>query len=249
GRVAWRNTYGDGGNYTNSRFSARQTADGGCLARWTRSFGAGNEDVCLLKLYPNGDVDWQRNYGAKGNDEACAILQTADGGYIVAGWTNKIIGALNHDLWVLKLKPNGDIDWQNTYGGNSSDQASAICQTADGGYAVAGWSYSFGNGNRDLWVLKLHPNGDVGWQKTCGASSSDQNHDIWQAADGGIVVTSYTLLRYQYDIRVLKLKPDGAVDREKNYCGTYRGTSEQAYSIQPLSDGGYIMAGCTNQSA
>jgi hypothetical protein len=95
-------------------------------------------------------------------------------------------------FWVLKLDRNGDVQWQKTYGGPSEDKASSIQQTSDGGYIVAGTTYSFAAGYTDIWVLKLDRNGNVQWQKTYGGPSWDKASSIQQTSDGGYIVAGST---------------------------------------------------------
>src|SRR3989338_11074850 len=80
---------------------------------------------------------WAATYGGEDWDVAESVQQTREGGYIVAGST-KSFGAGKDDVWVLKLGPDGTIEWQKTYGGTSSDWANSVQQTSDGGYIVAG---------------------------------------------------------------------------------------------------------------
>src|SRR5207249_46394 len=143
--------------------------------------------------------EWQKCYGGSGDDTAKSIVQTSDGGYIVAGTTNSddkdVIG--NHgraDYWVVKLKSNGAIDWQKTYGGSNDDFAKSIMQTKDGGYIVAGYTLSndkdvSGNhGLKDYWVLKLKSSGTIDWQKTYGGSKDDFAYCIIETKDSGYIV-------------------------------------------------------------
>jgi cyclophilin family peptidyl-prolyl cis-trans isomerase len=92
---------------------------------------------------------------------AYSVQQTSDSGYILAG-KSASFGNILGDMWVLKLKSNGDIDWQKSYEGNNSNSANFILQTQDGGYILAGETSSFGAGNADMWVLKTDKNGNVG---------------------------------------------------------------------------------------
>jgi uncharacterized repeat protein (TIGR02543 family) len=166
----WAKTYG-GPNWDGAS-SIQQTADGGYIvAGWTESFGAGNGDFWVLKLDQNGDIQWQKIYGGPSADVAFSIQQTADGGYIVAGVTTSF-GAGFYDLWVLKLGPNGDVQWQKTYGGPNWDRAYSIQQTSDAGYIVAGRTTSFGAGTYDIWVLKLDANGDIVGCNLIGTSNA-----------------------------------------------------------------------------
>jgi len=109
---------------------------------------------------PSTSICWEKTYGGSLNDEARSIQQTRDGGYIVAGYT-KSKGAGGYDFWVLKLDENGEIIWDKTYGGSRTDEAFSIQQTRDGGYIVAGYTWSKGAGGYDFWVLKLDENGNI----------------------------------------------------------------------------------------
>jgi hypothetical protein len=159
GNVQWQKTYG--GSNEDAAFAIAPTSDGGyVVAGWTGSFGAGSHDVWVLKLDGSGNVQWQKTYGGSNDDGATGIVPTSDGGYVVAGWTGSF-GAGGDDVWVLKLDGQGNVQWQKTYGGSNDDGARAIAPTSDGGYVVAGWTWSFGTGAHDVWVLKLEADGTV----------------------------------------------------------------------------------------
>jgi len=163
----WIKTYG-GTNWDQAN-SIQQTSDGYVVAGYTFSFGAGDADAWVLKLDGDGNVQWQKTYGRSSVDEAWSIQQTSDGGYIVASYTHTF-GAGIWDAWVLKLDGDGNVQWQKTYGGTNCDYAESIQQTLDGGYIVAGGTYSFGVGG-NAWVLKLDGDGNVQWQKTYGGTN------------------------------------------------------------------------------
>jgi len=98
---------------------------------------------------------WDRTFGSNGYDEAYSIVQTKDGGYVVAGYTEPRVD--DKDVWVIKLDKNGDKVWDRTFGGNGDDVAESIVQTKDGGYIVAGYTWSKGAGKADAWIIKLVP--------------------------------------------------------------------------------------------
>ena len=236
----WAATYG--GADVDWAYSIQQTTDGGYIvAGVTLSFGAGETDAWVLKLRPDGTVEWQKAYGGIENDWAHAIQQTLDGGYIVAGeiWS---FGAGASDIWTLKLRVDGTVEWQKTYGGGDWDKASSIQQTSDGGYIVAGETKSFGAGDYDSWVLKLRPDGTIDWQKTYGGGGLDTAHSIQQTSDGGYIVAGWTISfgAGDYDVWILKLTPDGTVEWQKTY-GSVEG--DIATSIQQTIDGGYLVVG------
>jgi uncharacterized delta-60 repeat protein len=190
------------------------------------------------------NAQWARTYGGSDDDSPRSIQQTSDGGYIVAGSTNKPRSAGTGDFWILKLSSIGNIEWQKTYGGSDDDWSRSIQQTSDGGYIVAGHTKSFGAGYVDSWVLKLSSIGNIEWQKTYGGSDEDTAHSIQQTSDGGYIVAGHTKSfgAGYVDYWVLKLSSIGKIEWQKTY-GT--SNSDRAPSIQQTSDGGYIVAGNT----
>jgi len=239
----WAATYGGAGE--DWAAAIQQTEDGGYIvAGWTASFSAVNGDLWVLKLEPDGTVEWQKTYGGADNDKAASIQQTHDRGYVVAGMTQSF-GAGDYDAWVLKLTPDGTVEWQKTYGGGGMDAAHSIRQTGDGGYIVAGCTSSFGTGREDFWVLKLRPDGTVEWQKAYGGVDRDEAHSVWQTRDRGYIVagTTSSFGAGEGDLWVLKLRSDGSVKWQKLYGGA---GWEWATSIQQTTEGGYIVAGLTN---
>ncbi|MDK9716486.1 MAG: hypothetical protein OEL57_01090 [Trichlorobacter sp.] len=234
-----------GGNNSDSAASVQQTADGGFIvAGNTSSFGTTAQDVWVLKLNASSEVVWQKTYGGEGSDSASAIQQTADGGYIVAGYTNSYGANSNGDAWVLKLDASGNVEWQKTYGGEGYDSANAIQQTTDGGYIVAGFTNSF-ESNGDAWVLKLALNGTIEWQKTYGGTTDgDEAIAIQQTTDGGYIVAgvTYCFGAGNTDAMILKLDENGALEWQKTYGGT---GFENATAIRQTADQGYIVAGVT----
>ena len=160
GGVIWQKTFG--GTKNDAAYSVQQTSDGGYIIGGKATPpGSILYDVLLLRLDARGNVVWEKIYGGGNNDVAFSAQQTYDGGYIVAGQSSSF-GNFFGDMWVLKIKSNGDIDWQKTYGGSGSNSANFILQNSDGGYIVAGETSYFGAGNADVWVLKLDGNGNIG---------------------------------------------------------------------------------------
>lgn len=153
GDTIWTRTYGrqyvDGGN------SVCQTSDGGyVIAGYCELLNHFNEDIWILKTDEQGDILWTRTYGGDGNERAESILQTIDGGYIVAGWT-KSFGTSDEDLWLLKTDEQGDTLWTRIYGGSDNDGGACINKSTDGGYVIVGYTRSFGAGSQDMWLLKI----------------------------------------------------------------------------------------------
>jgi hypothetical protein len=246
GRVVWQKKFYL--NDLNDSLLTKQTSDGGYIVTvMSTYFGSGNKDIWLLKLSQDGAEEWFRIYGGSGCDQIHSIQETIDGGYVVAGWTNKVFGANNYDIWLLKIDQDGDIKWQNTYGGGFSEQAHTIQETSDGGYIVAGWTYSLGNDGRNVWILKLRQDGDVDWQYTYGGGLKHwQDILVRETKEGGYIVETYTLSEGHHDINRLELSGNGDVKMKKTYYGTYKWSLAQVHSFQQTTDGGYILAGQAN---
>lgn len=165
GEIEWQKAYGGSG--WDSFHSMGLTVDGGYIvAGRTESFGPGRARMWILKLSSLGEIEWQKTYGGEDNYAAYSIEQTFDGGYIVAG-DNRLFGTNPSNLRIIKLRADGNLEWQKTYGGAFDDEAQSMLQTIDGGYILAGSSCSFGAGviapgegsESDIWLFKLNPDG------------------------------------------------------------------------------------------
>ncbi len=198
--------------------SIQQTADGGYVATgFTTSSASGNvtetvsgaRDFWVVKLNGSGGLVWNRVIGGSEDEEfSYSVQQTADGGYIVAGNSNSnvsgnITASTNGetDYLVVKLNASGNITWTKMLGGSSYEFVSAIRQTTDGGYIVAGTTTSSASGNvssvgyglEDAWIVKLDAAGNIVWNKTYGGSNADFASCIQQTFDGGFIVSGYTM--------------------------------------------------------
>ncbi|MEO0211418.1 MAG: hypothetical protein ABIN66_06140, partial [candidate division WOR-3 bacterium] len=182
-----------------------------------------------------------RAYGDTSNDCAYSIVQTSDGGYAVAGWT-KSFGAGSADFLVLKLDASGNLIWAKTFGGTSADSAFSLAQTVDGGYIVAGVTYSFGAGRSDILVIKLNSLGNLSWARTIGGLGSERAYSILQNPDTSYILAGRTNSHDTTNTNylVVKLSSSGGLIWAKTYGDT---VWENAHSIARTSDGGYVIAG------
>ena len=238
----WAKTYG--GSDNDGLRSMQQTVDGGYIVTGTtQSFGSGEVDFWILKLDNIGNIEWEKTYGGSKTDFSLAVVQTPDGGYALGGLTNSV-GSGNFDTYLLKLNNEGDVAWQKTYGGSGGEGAESIQITADGGYILASYTWSFGSGGKDLWILKLDSGGNVIWQKTYGGSADETSPHIQQTADGGYIIggTTRSFGTVNGDIWVLKLDSYGNIIWQKTYGGS---ADEGMDHIIQTADGGYIIASHT----
>jgi len=209
-------------------------------------------------------IQWQKPLGGTSSDDAQCIEQTADGGYIVAGYSESNDGDVsgNHggyDCWIVKLDTAGTIQWKKSLGGSKEDAALSIKQTLDGGYIMAGGSYSndgdvtANHGFADYWIVKLDSLGIIQWQKSLGGTDQDYAYSIQQTNDGGYIVAGFTesnngdvtVNHGLSDYWIVKLDAFGTLQWEKTLGGT---DFDYAYFIQQTLDGGYIIAGRSNSN-
>jgi len=222
-----------------------QTSDGGyAIAGYTSSFGAGETDVYVVKLDAHGNLQWTTTIGGPESDGGNSLIQTSDGGYAIAGYTSSF-GAGGHDVYVVKLDANGNLQWTTTIGGKKEDVGTSLIQTSDGGYAIAGFTYSFGAGKMDVYVIKLDANGNLQWTKTIGGKKEDVGTSFIQTSDGGYAIAGFTSSfgAGEWDVYVVKLDAHGNLQWTKTIGGK---GDDKGYSLIQTSDGGYAIAGFTS---
>ena len=133
-----------------------QTADEGfaVIGRINGLPNTTNTNIWLLRTDSNGDTLWTKEFGGLGLEEANSFQQTADGDFIIAGYTYD--GSSSIDAWLIKTDSNGETIWTEVYGDSSNDQFRSVDITSDGGYAISGYSYSYGSGDSDVWLVRLN---------------------------------------------------------------------------------------------
>jgi hypothetical protein len=240
--LEWTKYYGGSGG--DNGYSVQQTCDGGyIIAGYTDSYGEGGLDFYLVKANSNGDMLWNKTYGGPGMDFGMSVHLTTDGGYIVSGFTDSF-GAGSRDVYLVKTDSNGDLLWNKTYGGINIDVGRFVDETSDGCYIIAGYTYSFGEGDRDFYLVKTDSNGDMLWNKTYGGPDRDFATSVQETTDGGYIITGLTK---SYgaggdDVYLIKTDSDGNMTWNNTYGGSdYDG----GYSVSQTADGGYIITGET----
>jgi PKD repeat protein len=222
--------------------SFQQTADSGYII-------AGNTrlNVFVLKTGPTGSEQWNITFGGTFSDDRVkSVLHTSDGGYLIAGSTSACRDNCPDDVWLIKMNTQGQEQWNLTLGGTGDEEMAFVQQTVDGGYILIGNTNSYGVGSFDIWFVKVDSNGNMQWNNTFGGIGQDKAYLVSQVADGYIIAgytKSYDAVYSDYWL--VKTDTKGEVQ----WNNTFRGIIwyDNAHSIQQTRDGGYIIAGITQE--
>lgn len=228
--------------------------------------------ISILFNYSNAQtvIAWQNTIGGSYGDELNSVTQTIDGGYLLGGYsesglsgdkTEPMIGniiPLAPDYWVVKLDVSGNIEWQNTIGGDNYDKLQSVIQTSDGGYLLGGFSESGISGDKteepvgysDYWVVKLDGLGNLEWQNTIGGGDWDFLYSVIQTTDGGYLLGGDSnssisgdkteASEGNTDYWVVKLDGSGNIEWQNSIGGSHL---DFLKSIIETTDGGYLLGG------
>ena len=163
----------------------------------------GSYDFWIVKISESGTLLWEKSFGGSQIDEAYAICDSGDGNYLIIGDTRSNDGDISTnngaaDLWLIKISPEGDLIWEQNYGGTSFDVGRSISKTQDGSFMILGSSRSSdgdltkNNGQNDAWLLKINDKGDLLWQKTVGGSNIDFAYSAIELDNKNIIAVGET---------------------------------------------------------
>jgi len=220
-----------------------QPVGDGCIVLASYQTGLNsNHDFWLLMLDAGGGVVWEKKYGGAGTDVPKGITPTADGGFILTGYTCRE-GQPMGDVWLLKTDAAGDTQWTRKYGNDAAfDQGQAVTPTEDGGYLVCGTVSA--TTTMDWYVVKTNGSGDSLWTKTWGTALYDMGGSCIQVPGGGYVLCGFVNSNYTTtgDLCLLALTTAG----DSAWCRTYGGAApEFGLAAARCPDGGFIIAGVT----
>ena len=238
GNLDWNKTFG-GENYEYPT-QVLETNDGGYLILGN-THSENNSNIWLIKTDRSGNLDWNKTFGGSSSEEQKQVLETSDGGYLILGHTDSY-GAGETDIWLLKTNSNGELDWNKTVGGENYEYPTQVLETNDGEYLILGYTYSYGAGEADIWLLKTNSNGELDWNKTFGGSDYEEPNQVLETSDGGYLILGDTQSygAGETGIWLLKTNSNGELDWNKTFGGSNNYDSEQVFET---SDGGYLIFG------
>lgn len=225
----------------------------------------------IIKSEPS--LDFVVTYGGSSNEVANSVTKTFDGGYAIAGFTMSNDGDLSEksssdaDFLILKYNQNDELLWSKIYGGSDDDRADKIIETNDNGFIVLGYTKSSdgnvttGNGDRDIWVLKLNANGELLWEKTFGYNGRDIGTSVTTTIDNGLLICGEldvtasngegnTNAKNQQrhaggDFWAIKLNNNGELEWSRYFGGNFTDTP---HSVIQNENGEYILAGTSDSN-
>jgi hypothetical protein len=254
GNLQWRKKFG--GIHDYSVGLVQNTSDGGYILA-----GMKVSDVILIKTDSNGSEQWSKTFGVDGVITPSSVLETPDGGYILTGdilWDEHDNIRRMDNVLLLKTDSNGIEEWNRTFGGSDYSRIYSVHNTLDGGYILAGQTVvRYGTGSEDAWLLKTDANGNEQWNKTFGLDGFDSVYSVVQTSDGGYVLAGSIdtarnpdfkgqILYENYDAWLFKTDASGNLEWSKTIGGLKR---DEARFVQQTKDGGFVIAGTTEDSS
>jgi uncharacterized membrane protein/predicted secreted protein len=243
----WAKAYGSTGN--DEAYSIQRTKDGGFIVAGYMTISGTNTDVWVLKLDPDGNIQWQKVFGGPFADVAYEVKESSDGSLIVAGSSVTSVPTTQRNGFIAKLASNGNFVWSLTYGGTADDEFRSLTISQEDGteyIIVTGYTRSFGSGGEDAWILKVKSSdGSTVWQKTYGTSNDDRfQRVITSSYNGSIsyVFVGRTGTLPNFDLWVMITDKDGNIQMSKKYY--YPSLSpgyEQAWDIKETPDGAFVV--------
>ncbi|MFZ7114941.1 MAG: T9SS type A sorting domain-containing protein [Bacteroidota bacterium] len=271
GAILWSKLIG--GSDTDEGCSILSTSDGGVAVcgfsssvdgDFTGHIGTVDYDIVIIRMDGQGNILWIKNYGGYSEDRSYSFVETAEGGFMVAGTTSSndsMVTVQNgySDVWVFKTDFSGSILWEKSYGGSSLDWANSIFLTADQGAIIGGYTHSSDSiittyhGGSDYWAVRIDSNGTLLWNQCFGGMGNDWGTGITQTSDGGFAMvglslSSDTLVTDHHggrDSYVVKFSDLGILQWQKSVGGT---NFEDGYDIFEDLDGNLIVGGTSMSS-
>ncbi|MEE9443258.1 MAG: hypothetical protein V3V99_11405 [candidate division Zixibacteria bacterium] len=242
GLVVWQNSFGYTKNDRSNSIIPTNTV-GYLLTGQANRYSVHGSDIYIIKTSQNGTSIWEKTIHLNDYDEGMSAIPASDNGYIITGVTGSQQTG-DFDIYAAKISEQGDIIWENTYGGDMRDWIKSIIAAPDGGYLLCGYTFSYGVGSCDIYLIKINEAGDFVWQKTYGGAGYDYGSSIITAGDGGYLIGGATGSEGAGNSDACLLKIDEAGNQVLFTTFGGRGNDE-AFDILNLPENKIIIVGAT----
>ncbi len=242
GDSLWSHTFG--GVEKEYSWSVRATSDGGVIVgSETNTFSEAYYDAYNAKIDADGDTVWTQLYGGLGSDWCGSIEEVPGDGFIFTGSTSSM-GAGVADIWLVKTDSDGETEWIRPCGGPDYDYGYSVCVVEDGGYAACGATLSFGEGDRDVYLVRVDEQGDTLWTRTYGTENTENGLSIKNTQDGGFIIAGFfkELVSEDNSVLVIKTDSEGEVEWFNIYGG---GSNDKGNDVVQTTDGDFLVVGST----
>ncbi len=219
----------------------------------------GGTDVWLAQMSQDSTMVWSHTFGGTKDERANSVCLAPDGGFALTGFTAS--GDVNFsenkgakDIFIFKTNSQGELQWSKTYGGSSDDIGNSIIPSTDGGFLIAGSTFSSdgdvssNHGSSDYWIIRIDGNGNLLWEKTYAGSAEDRAQEIVQTQDGNYVIIGTSFSGDgdvsdplgSVDFWLIKINANGDLLWEKSLGGS---SADQGYDLIETSDGSLLLVG------
>ncbi|TMU54964.1 hypothetical protein [Flagellimonas algicola] len=273
GNILWEKSFGFSGH--DHSYDVVETADGGFFFSGfldvTSSGGAGNEgkgsyltrhgvgEFWGTKLDAQGNLEWRRYFGGTNNDRSYGVVQADDGGFVLAGASESDDFDItnpkgSYDFWVLKVSNQGELLWQQSFGGTGIDKAYGIAKTLDGAYVVTGNTFSTdtdisrNNGESDVWLIKVSDTGALIWERAYGGTAFDAAQSVSVSTEGGILIAGNSKStdgdtvenQGENDLWIIKTDASGNIEYQQTFGGS---GIDFGFDVVENRDGSLVLVG------
>jgi len=242
--IQWQRTFG--GNRTDVGWGIKELKDKTYLLFGAIGVDSTNDDIFIAKLDANGNKLWEKTYGGNTYERCTQMIPTTDNNFVLIGQRNIKEG--NIDSYVLKIDVNGNLIWEKTFGGPFVERTFYGAEIPGEDLLISGLTLPHGNNKADIYFLRLTKNGDLVWNKTYGEKNV---HEIVHSFCINNDIKTYTLTGYSetnkegfHEGLFLQINENGDVISKQAHNN---GEDLRLMHSEPLSDGGFIVAGYTRK--
>ena len=237
-----------GGEGSEIAHSVIETIDGGfVVAGLSSSFGAGDNDIWLFKTDSTGVIVWNETFGGSEEEIAYSVIETNDGGLVVAGFTSSYGLYNSEDIWLIKTDRTGNMIWNHTFGGSEEEIAYSVIETSDGGFAIAGHTSSSPMSGRDIWLIKTDNVGNILWKQIYGGFGDEMAYSVIETNESEFIIAGYTTSygAGNHDMWLIKTDNTGNRIWDCTFGGELR---DEALTIIKTTDGEFVCVGYSHNT-